>query len=356
MILHLLIAMVAGWLQRHQQQVIAYLQEENRLLKAQLGGRRLHLTDTERRRLAALAHPLGRARLTKVATLVTPDTLLRWYKRLIAQKFDGSQHRRQLGRPRVAEEVEQLVLRMAEENSAWGYRRIQGALANLGHRIDKITVRNILRRYHLEPAPQRRKAGMSWAQFLKLHWDVLAATDFFTVEVATWHGLVTYYILFVMELSTRRLQIAGITPHPSAAFMQQCARQLTDPFDGFLLGKHYLIRDRDTKFTPAFDGLLKASGVEPVILPPQSPNLNAHCERFVRSIKEEALNQMLMLGDRALSHVIHQYLSHYHAERNHQGLSNQLIAPEGAVGCHTGHVVRRGVLAGLLSYYYREAA
>jgi homeodomain-containing protein len=192
MILHVLIAMVAGWLQRHQQQVITYLIEENRVLKAQLGGRRLYLTDTERRRLAALAHPLGRKRLKEVATLATPDTLLRWYQRLIAQKFDGSKQRRPLGRPRVAEEVEQLVMRMAEENRTWGYRRIQGALANLGHPIDKITVRNILRRHHMDPAPQRRKAGMSWAQFLKLHWGVLAATDFFTVEVATWHGLVTY--------------------------------------------------------------------------------------------------------------------------------------------------------------------
>ena len=203
-----------------------------------------------------------------------------------------------MARPRVAEEVEQLVVRMAEENPTWGYRRIQGALANLGHRIDKLTVRNILRRHHMEPAPQRRKAGMSWAQFLKLHWEVLAATDFFTVEVATWHGLVTYYVLVVMELATRRVQIAGITPHPTAAFMQQCARQLTDPFDGFLLGKRYLIHDRDTKFTQAFDGLLKDSGVEPVVLPPRSPNLNAHCERFVRSIKEEALEQMVMLGER----------------------------------------------------------
>src|SRR6266545_3767388 len=201
MILHVLIAMVAGWLQRHQQQVITYLIEENRVLKAQLGGRRLHLTDTERRRLAALAHPLGRKRLKEVATLATPDTLLRWYQRLIAQKFDGSKQRRPLGRPRVAEEVEQLVMRMAEENATWGYRRIQGALANLGHDIDKLTVRNILRRHHREPAPQRRKAGMSWTQFLKMHWEVLAATDFFTVEVATWHGLVTYYVLVVMELA-----------------------------------------------------------------------------------------------------------------------------------------------------------
>ena len=197
---------------------------------------------------------------------------------------------------------------------------------------------------------------MSWAQFLKMHWDVLAATDFFTVEVATWHGLVTYYVLVVMELATRRVQIAGITPHPTAAFMQQCARQFTDPFDGFLLGKRYLIHDRDTKFTQAFDGLLKDSGVEPILLPPRSPNLNAHCERFVRSIKEEALAQMVMLGERSLYHVIQQYLTHYHTERNHQGLDNRLIAREESVGCHTGHVVRRERLGGLLSYYHREAA
>jgi putative transposase len=253
MVLQVLIAMVAGWLQRHQQQVITYLQEENRVLKAHLGGRRLHLTDTERRRLAALAYPLRRQRLKEVATIATPDTLLRWYKRLIAQKFDGSEQRRQYGRPRVAEEVEQLVIRMAEENPSWGYRRIQGALANLGHGIDKITVRNILRRHHMDPAPQRRKDGMGWAQFLNLHWEVLATTDFFTVEVATWHGLVTYYVLVVMEVATRRVHIAGITPHPTATFMQQCARQLTDPCEGFLLGKRYLLHDRDTKFTQAFD-------------------------------------------------------------------------------------------------------
>jgi putative transposase len=356
MILHMLIAMVAGWLQRHQQQVITYLQEENRILKAQLGGRRLRLTDTERRRLATLAHPLGRKRLKDVATIATPDTLLRWYHRLIAQKFDGSTCRTPLGRPPVAEEVERLAVQMAEENPTWGYRRIQGALANLGHPIDAITVRNILRRHHIDPAPQRRKAGMSWAQFLKLHWEVLAATDFFTVEVATWHGLVTYYVVVVMELATRRVQVAGITPHPTAAFMQQCARQLTDPFDGFLLGKRYLIHDRDTKFTQAFEGLLKGSGVEPLVLPARSPNLNAHCERFVRSIKEEALSQMVILGERALYYTIHQYLAHYHTERNHQGLDNQLIAPEPGLGSQGGQVRHRERLGGLLSYYYRDAA
>jgi putative transposase len=355
-ILQVLIAMVAGWLQQHQQQVITYLLEENRVLKAQLGGRRLHLTDTERRRLATLAHPIGPQRLKEVATLVTPDTLMRWYKRLIAQKFDGSQQRRQFGRPRIAEEVEQLIVRMAEENPTWGYRRIQGALANLGHRLDKITVRNILRRYHMDPAPQRRKAGMSWQQFLKIHWDVLAATDFFTVEVATWQGLVTYYVLVVMELSTRRVHIAGITPHPTAAFMTQCARQLTDPLDGFLLGKRYLVHDRDTKFLYGFDQMLRTSGVEPVVLPPRSPNLNAYCERFVRSIKDEALNQMIVIGEAVLRTVIQSYLVHYHHERNHQGLGNQLIVLEAGMEHQRGLVVRRERLGGLLSYYHRAAA
>src|SRR5947208_16173644 len=159
-----------------------------------------------------------------------------------------------------------------------------------------------------------------------------------TVDVGPWHALVTYYVLVVIELSTRRVQIAGITPHPTAAFMQQCARQLTDPFDGFLLGKRYLIHDRDTKFTQAFDASLKDSGVKPLRLPPRSPNLNAHCERFVRSIKEEALDRMRMLGERSLHDVIQQYVAHYHTEHNHQGLHNQRITPESGIGNYSGQV------------------
>jgi len=202
MILQRLIAMLAGWLQRHQPQVITYLQAENRILTGKLQGHRLRLTATERRRLAALASPLGRKRLQELATLATPDTLLRWYRCLIAQKCDGRTRRTPLGRPPVAAEVEQLAVQLAEEHPTWGYRRIQGALANLSHHIDAITVRNILRRHHLEPAPRRRQAGMSWAQFLKIHWDVLAATDFCTGEVATWHGLVTSSVVVVRELCT----------------------------------------------------------------------------------------------------------------------------------------------------------
>ena len=356
MILQAFIAMVAGWTNRHQQQVIAYQQEEICVLKAKLGERRIRFTDTERRRLAMLAHPWSRKCLKATATLATPDTLMRWYKRLVADKFDGSQKRNRLGRPRVSDEVEQHVVRMASENPTWGYRRIQGAVANLGHHIDKITVRNILRRHHIDPAPKCCQSGMSWSQFLKMHWEVLAATDFFTMEVATWQGLVTYYVLVVMELNTRRVEIAGITPHPHEAFMMQSARQLTDHFDGFLLGKRYLIHDRDSQFTGAFDQCLPDQGVEPVVLPPQSPNLNAHCERFVRSIKEEVVGRMIFMGEASLRYTLTPYLAHYHAECNHQGLNNQLIAPEPEVSEQTGQVVRRERLGGWLSYYYREAA
>jgi putative transposase len=356
MILQVLIAMIAGWINRHQQQVIAYLLEEHRILHANRGDRRIRCTEAECRRLAILAFLLGRKRRKSLATLATPDTLMRWYKRLIAQKFDGSQKRKTLGRPRVLDAIEALVLQMANDNPTWGYRRIQGALANRGQHIDKSTVCNILRRHHIDPAPKRRQGGMSWSQCLKMHWDVLAATDFFTVEVATWRGLVTDYVLGVMELKTRSVHLAGMTPHPDQAFMIPCARQLTDPVDGFLLGKRYLIHDRDTTCTAAFDQYWRNEGVEPMVLPLQSPHLNAHCERFVRAIKEAALGRMIFIGEDSLRYAINQYLTHSHQERNHQGLNNQLIAPEAAVGSHMGQVISRERLGGLLSYYDREAA
>jgi hypothetical protein len=287
MILHVLIAMVAGWLPRHQPQVITYLREENRLLKGTLQGHRLRLTDTARRSRAALASPLGRKRLQEIATLATPDTLLRWHRCLMAQQFDGRTRRTQIGRPPVAEEVEGLAVQMAEEHPTWGDRRIQGALTNLGYQMDKLTGRHRLRRRHLDPAPQRCQAGRRWAQVLTRHWEGLAATDCFTGEVATGHGLVTYDVWVVMDLATRQVHMAGMTPHPTAAFTQQCARQLTDPIDGFLRKKRSLIHDRDTKFTAAFEGILRSSGVEPIcrgartsrVIPGNGVDC---CPRFVR--------------------------------------------------------------------------
>ena len=147
-----------------------------------------------------------------------------------------------------------------------------------------------------------------------------------------------------------------MTPNLNAAFMQPCARQLTDHFDGFLLNKRYLIHDRDGKFTEAFDQYVKDNGVEPVVLPPRSPNLNAQCERFIGSIKSEMLNRMIFVGDASLRRAIHSYLGHYHGERNHQGLNNDLITPEAEVGRVVGEVYRRKPLGGMLNYYYRAAA
>jgi hypothetical protein len=185
---------LAGWINRRQQTVIDYLIEESRVLKDQLEGRRLRFTDEQRIRLAVKAKVLGRRALDELETLVTPDTLLAWHRKLIAQKWTYA--RKGPGRPRVTLEITDLVLRMARENDSWGYDRIQGALANLGHIIAPNTVKNILRRHGIDPAPERRK-HTSWKTFLKTHWDVMAATDFFTVEVWTPRGLVTYYVLFM---------------------------------------------------------------------------------------------------------------------------------------------------------------
>ena len=205
--------MLACWINRQQEQAIAYLREENRLLKAKLKGHRLNLTDTERRRLAVLAHPIDRKRLKAVATIATADTLQHWYQRLVAQQGDNTAHCSQPGQPRVATEIEQLVVRMAEENVSWGYRRIQGAMANLGYHIDKITVRNILRRHHLGPAPTRRQTGMSWSQFLKLHWEILAAAGFFTVDRGTLAEVRTSAMQLGNNLTTLCVQRAGLLYH-----------------------------------------------------------------------------------------------------------------------------------------------
>src|SRR6516164_7159859 len=232
--LRFLVVALAGWINQQQREVIDYLQTENRVLREQLGTSRLRLTDDQRVRLAAIAKHLRRRVLQEIGTIVSPDTLLAWHRRLIARKYDG-QSRRGPGRPPVMAEIRQLVVRMATENRDWGYTRIQGALANLGHDVGRRTVANILKQHGIEPAPERQKRT-TWQEFLKAHWDVLSAADFFTVEVWTGARLTRFAVLFVIELATRRIEIAGIVPEPDSAWVRQCARQLTDPIDGCLLG------------------------------------------------------------------------------------------------------------------------
>jgi hypothetical protein len=175
-----------------------YLVAENRILEAQLQGR-LRLSDAERARLGEIGHRLGRKALSEVATAALPNTILGWYRRLVARKFDGSRAQRRVGRPPIDKEVEDLIVRMAKENRSWGYDRIVGALANLGYHVSDQTVGNVLRRHGIPPAPERRRTT-TWAEFIRAHLAVLAGTDFFTVEVLTWRGLVTYYVLFFIHL------------------------------------------------------------------------------------------------------------------------------------------------------------
>jgi putative transposase len=223
---------VAGWMNQPQQHAIDYLREENRVLREQLGSRRLRLNDNQRRRLAAKAVGLGRRLLAEIATIVTPETLLAWHRKLIAQKYDGSRQRGP-GRPRTVGEIEALVVRMAEENRDWGYRRILGALSNLGHNLARGTIANILRRHGIEPAPERSRKT-SWKEFLSRHWELIVAADFFTVEVWTRHGLQRFVVLFFIELSTRKVEVAGIARAANGLWMSQIGRNLTDAVDGMM--------------------------------------------------------------------------------------------------------------------------
>ena len=327
---------------------------ENRILKARLP--RLRLCDGERQTLAEIGKRLGSKALEKVAGIAKPDTILGWYRKLIANKFAGAKKRRSPGRPRIRPETEHLVLRLARENSGWGYDRIVGALANLGHQLSDQTVGNILRRHGVAPAPKRSQST-TWKDFIRSHMDVLAATDFFTVEVLTWRGLVTYYVLFFLHLESRRVSIAGITHHPHESWMQQIARNATLEEWGYLNRCRYVLHDRDTKFCASFRDILVAGGVKPLVLPARSPNLNAFAERWVRSVKRECLSQVILFGETSLRRALTQFTEHYHAERNHQGKNNLLLFPSHDDGCirHGRTVGCRERLGGLLKYYGRIA-
>jgi transposase InsO family protein len=351
--LQLLLLCLAGWINRNQQQVIEYLQEEVRVLKEQLG-KRPRFNDEQRRRLAAKARKIHPQRLQWLSTLVSPRTLLEWHRRLVGRKYDGTA-KRAPGRPPTGAPVRELILQMARQNGSWGYTRIQGALRNLGYKVGRGTVAKILKEAGLDPAPQRRN-GTTWIEFLRTHWEVMAAADFFTVEVWTALGLIRYHVFFVMRLATREVHIAGIIPEPNGKWMSQMARNLTDGLEGFLGSCRYLIHDRASVFTEEFQMILRAASVESVRLPARSPDLNAFAERFVRSIRESCLDRLILVGEGSLHRATSSFLVHYHQERNHQGMENKILQPEFNPLPIQGPIQCRKRLGGLLRYYYREAA
>jgi transposase InsO family protein len=244
---------------------------------------------------------------------------------------------------------------MATDNGTLGYTRLIGALKNLGYTVGRSTVRRILKDHGIDPAPER-STRTPWKTFIKAHLGEIAEADFFTVEVLTLVGLLRYYVFFVIDIQTRQVNIAGISNQPHGRWMQQIARNITDAEDGFLRGMRYLLVDRDPLYTEAFRSLLGDFGVDVKRMPPKSPNLRPHAERFVRSIKEECLSRMILLGERHLRRAVREYSRHYHTERNHQGLGNELIIRSGTTAAVTGPVKCHERLGGLLRHYYREAA
>lgn len=350
-----MVLLVAGWLNRHQQQAIVYLRAENRVLRDRIVERRLRFTKEERRMLALAGEPVGRAALRVIATLASPETVLGWYRELVARKYSAPKAKGASTCPK-RRSVEEQVLRMARDNPSWGYTRIRGALRNKGVDAGRSTIARILKSSALEPALEGARIP-SWKTFLEAHRGAIAAADFLTVEVLTMRGLIRHVVFFVIDVTNRCVQVAGITRQPEGAWMDRMAAQLTDANDGFLGGKRVLITDRDPLYTARFRESLEAAGTSVVRIPPRSPNLNAFAERFVRWIKSECLRHIVPRSERHLRETVHEYVEHYNNERNHQGIGNVIpMRPSGVGESRETPVVRRKRLGGLLSYYQREAA
>ncbi len=345
---------LAGWMNRQQQDVISYLREENRILREKLGHKRIILNDSQKRRLANAAMKLGRDLLRQFGTLFSPDTILRWQRLLIARKYDGSGGKRG-PQPKKANSVRKLVLQMAAESPGWGYGRIYGELRKLGYDVHWQTVRRIMLDAGLLPDPDKPYKS-TWKTFLASHWESIAACDFFSVEAWGLKGLTRYMVFFVIDLATRRVQIAGIHVDPCETQMLQWARNLTDAEDGFLKGKRILIHDRDPLFTKKFQETLRVAGVRCLKMPRWSPNLNSFSESWIRSAKRECMDKIVFFSERQIRHVVEQYVEHHNLERPHKGLEYRRPTEPDTPPPRDGPIKCRERLGGLLKSYYRDAA
>jgi transposase InsO family protein len=328
---------------------IAVLRHQLAVLRRQVP--RPRYTPADRMLLAALAKLLPRERWA--AFLVTPATLLRWHRELIARRWTYPRTGRE--RRDLDEQVVALVVRLARENPRWGYLRIVGECRNLGVRVSATSVRRILRRHRIGPAP--RRGGPTWTQFLRAQASGLLATDFFTVETV---GLTRLYVLFVVEVQSRTVHLLGITAHPTGAWVTQQARNLLMDLEEQAHRFRYLIRDRDAKFTAAFDTVLGASGIHVVKIPPRAPRANAYAERWVATVRAECLDWTLIWNERQLRRMLTEYLRHYNTVRPHRSLDLRPPRPASRLtlvepGTVKAPVQRVDVLGGLIHEYHRAA-
>jgi putative transposase len=319
-------------------------------LKRRVPGRLLP-EQAEKTALGRLATEIGRPDLEGRELLFHPETLFRWHRELVCQKYDGSMQRGP-GRPSAWGHLSAKVLSLAQENPGWGAPRIHGQLMHLGYHASEPTIWRLMRRLGLDPNPPKNRR---WSDFLARHQAAIVATDFFTIHTVTAQGLRTFYALFFIQHDTRKVHLGGVTEHPTEAWAAQVARNLSMDDPGFLQGRRFLILDRDPAFGRAFRQVFKSAGVRPLVLPKESPNLNAIAERWIRSVRQECLNDLPLLpGIASIKHVLEQYLAHYHQERAHQGLGNVIpfpVTPPRLMAPANGKLQCRSRLGGLLNFY-----
>ncbi len=293
----------------------------------------------------------SRTRLSQSLLLFAPETVLRWHRDLVKRKWTFP-HRPAVGRPRIAADLEALIVRLAKENPRWGYSKIEGELLKLGYRIGRSTIRDVLKRQHLPAAPTRARQNSTWRAFLRQHRQQLLAWDFFTVETL---GLQTLYVLFFIEIGTRRVHLAGCTARPTAQWVTQQARQLVWKLQEKGQAMRFVLHDRDAKFPASFDTVFAAENMEVILTPYRAPNANAYAERWVRSVREECLDHLLIFSERHLDSVLKEYNRYYNQARPHQGLRQQIPESTHQYSAR-GVVQRRNVLGGLIHDYYRDVA
>ncbi len=294
----------------------------------------------------------ARARLGQVVLLVKPETLLKWHRELVRRKWTFKK-KAPLGRPPISPELEALLLRLARENPTWGYGKLEGEVGKLGYDVGCSTIRDVLKRKRVPPAPERGKQGSSWRTFLTHYKDEMVACDFFTVETA-W--LRTLYVLFFIELGSRRVHLAGCTLNPTSAWVTQQARHFSWTIQDERVPVRFLIHDRDTKFPITFDTVFTSEDVVIIRTPPRAPNANAFAERWIRSARDECLDKILILGERHLARVLTAYIDYYNHARPHQGIEQRCPVPLMPSVTRDGPIERRDILGGVLHDYYRHAA
>jgi putative transposase len=325
------------------------LRHQLRVLERQVHRPRLRAADGLL--LSALSRMLPRPAWRSF--LVSPETLLRWHRELVHWKWASLYARRPpRGRPRQSAERQELIVRLARENSRWGYRPIQGELLKVGCRCSHGTVRNVLRQHGLLPAP--RRGQRSWREFVRQHADQILAVDFFTVETVLLQRL---HVLFFLEIGSRCVHLAGCTASPTGAWVVQQARQLAWLLHDGKIQARFLLHDRDSKFTAGFDEVFQSEGVEVIRLPYRSPRANSFAERWVGTARREVLDHLLIFGRRHLEYVLREFVEHYEEARPHQSLGQRTPRQRAPIqASETGPVLRRDRLGGVLDEYFRQAA